>query len=161
MDKNSEKYSHYYKDVSNLKVIDVYRVLSLFEVTNPCIQHAVKKLLCTGKRGQKDFLKDVVEARDTLNRFLEMEEELIQETVKEKEEFKLDLTDLIFVESKLSNRLSFLKHKPTDIMVELPLGYVHNENGDWSTLQYDHAFKLLTEKVRNELDSMINHSEYD
>ena len=36
--------NHYFKDVSNLKHIDVYRVLILFGVTDPCLQHAIKKI---------------------------------------------------------------------------------------------------------------------
>ena len=36
--KEKLKHSHYYKDVSNLNLIDVYRVLDLFEVTDPCLQ---------------------------------------------------------------------------------------------------------------------------
>lgn len=74
----SSKHQHYFKDVSNLDKIDVYSVLSLFEVTDPCIQHAVKKLLCTGKRGHKDFNKDVQDAIDSLVRCQELYEELNQ-----------------------------------------------------------------------------------
>jgi hypothetical protein len=71
-----QKHSHYYKDVSNLDFIDVYRVLQLFNVTDPCIQHAVKKLLVAGGRGAgKDITKDVRESIDSLARFLEMRDE--------------------------------------------------------------------------------------
>jgi hypothetical protein len=67
------KHNHYFKDVSNLTTIDVYRVLQLFNVTDPCIQHAVKKLLVAGGRGAgKDITKDVKEAVDSLNRWTEM-----------------------------------------------------------------------------------------
>jgi hypothetical protein len=67
------KHNHYFKDVSNLNTIDVYRVLHLFNVTDPCIQHAVKKLLVAGGRGAgKDITKDVKEAVDSLNRWTEM-----------------------------------------------------------------------------------------
>jgi hypothetical protein len=67
------KHPHYHKDVSNLQTIDVYRVLALFNVTDPCIQHAVKKLLVAGGRGAgKDIGKDVQEAIDSLERFKEM-----------------------------------------------------------------------------------------
>lgn len=68
----STAYSHYYKNVSHLKGIDVYRVLALFNVTNPCIQHAVKKLLVSGGRGNKSLETDLREARDSLNRALQM-----------------------------------------------------------------------------------------
>ena len=75
---SSNKHQHYFKDVSKLDKIDVYSVLSLFEVTDPCIQHAVKKLLCTGKRGYKDFDKDVQDAIDSLARCQELYKELNQ-----------------------------------------------------------------------------------
>lgn len=65
-------HSHYFKDVAGLEKIDVYRVLSLFEVTDPCIQHTIKKLLCAGKRGSKDKAKDIRESVDTLERCLDM-----------------------------------------------------------------------------------------
>ena len=69
----SNKHPHYHKDVSNLQTVDVYRVLVLFNVTHPCIQHAVKKLLVAGGRGAgKDIGKDVQEAIDSLERFKEM-----------------------------------------------------------------------------------------
>lgn len=70
-----KKHSHYFKDVSNLLELDVYRVLKLFDVTDPCIQHAVKKLLCAGGRGIKDVDKDVHEAIDSLLRYEEMRKE--------------------------------------------------------------------------------------
>ena len=65
-------HTHYFKDVSKLGTIDVYRVLKLFNVTDPAIQHATKKLLCAGVRGQKDAYRDVQEAIDTLERWKEM-----------------------------------------------------------------------------------------
>lgn len=70
------EYSHYFKDVAGLDVIDVYRVLDLFRVTDPCIQHAVKKLLVAGGRGAgKDISQDIKEAIDTLRRWQEMRNE--------------------------------------------------------------------------------------
>jgi len=68
-------HSHYFKDVSTLRSIDVYRVLELFEVVDPAIQHAVKKLLCAGGRGAKTMPQDVQEAIDSLNRWKEMRKE--------------------------------------------------------------------------------------
>ncbi len=67
--------SHYFKNVEHLKWIDVYRVLVLFGVTNPCLQHAIKKLLCAGQRGIKDQKQDVQEAIASLVRYLEMQTE--------------------------------------------------------------------------------------
>ena len=72
------KHSHYHKDVTHLKSIDVYRTLELFGVTDQALGHAIKKLLCAGKRGAgkrgagKTFEQDVREAVDTLNRRLQM-----------------------------------------------------------------------------------------
>lgn len=66
-------YSHYFRDVSNLTWIDIYRVLELYQVTDHALGHAVKKLLAAGLRnGLKDYDQDVREARDTLNRWLDM-----------------------------------------------------------------------------------------
>ena len=66
------KHSHYKKTVAGLQFVDVYRVLALFGVTDPCLQHAVKKLLVAGGRGAKDISQDVQEAIDTLQRWQEM-----------------------------------------------------------------------------------------
>ena len=66
------KHSHYFKNVQHLDGIDVYRVLELFNVTDPCLQHAIKKLLCAGGRGAKDMEQDVQEAMDTLERWQDM-----------------------------------------------------------------------------------------
>jgi hypothetical protein len=48
--------------------IDVYDVLDAFDVPNPATAHAVKKLLCTGSRGAKDWETDLQEAIDSLER---------------------------------------------------------------------------------------------
>jgi len=69
------EYKHYQKNVEHLKWVDVYRVLDLFGVSNPCIQHAIKKLLCAGTRGVKDTQQDVQEAITSLLRYLEMKTE--------------------------------------------------------------------------------------
>ena len=69
------KHSHYFKDVRHLDYVDIYQVCKLFEVNDPshCTQHSIKKLLMSGKRGAKDKMKDIIEARDTLNRYLQIE----------------------------------------------------------------------------------------
>ena len=73
------KHNHYFKKTVHLDAVDVYRVLELFNVTDPCLQHAIKKLLCAGGRGAKDIEQDVQEAMDTLERYQDMcrEDELI------------------------------------------------------------------------------------
>jgi hypothetical protein len=71
----SDKYPQYYKKVGRLTEIDVYAVHHLFDIQDPsgCIQHASKKLLLSGVRtGGKSAFKDITEARDTLNRWLEL-----------------------------------------------------------------------------------------
>lgn len=73
---DKHKYPHYFKDVSELEWLDVYQLCKLFPVEDDsgAINHARKKLLvCGGRGGMKDKIKDIKEARDTLNRYLEME----------------------------------------------------------------------------------------
>ena len=66
------QHSHYFKDVRDLNVIDVYQVLRLFNVTDPCLQHIVKKALVSGGRGYKDFERDLKDIHDTSKRALEI-----------------------------------------------------------------------------------------
>jgi len=73
-DCGAKKHSHYFKECP-YDYIDVYRILEMFDVTDPCIAHATKKLLCAGARGVKDTAKDIQEAIDTLVRYQEMREE--------------------------------------------------------------------------------------
>jgi hypothetical protein len=71
----ADKYPQYYKKVGDLTAVDVYAVHKLFDIQDPsgCIQHASKKLLLAGVRtGNKPMVKDITEARDTLNRWLEL-----------------------------------------------------------------------------------------
>ena len=66
----------YIVDISKYNKLDIYRILSLYDVTDPCLQHSIKKLLCAGKRGgAKNFLQDVNEAILSLKRLLEMQGE--------------------------------------------------------------------------------------
>ena len=53
--------------------VDVYDVLTAFKVINPATAHAVKKELMPGKRGAKGVIQDLAEARDSLNRAIELE----------------------------------------------------------------------------------------
>lgn len=69
------QYNHYFKPVNGLTHIDVYRVLTLFGVTDPAIAHAIKKLLVAGGRGAKDLNKDVAEAIVCLERWQQMRQE--------------------------------------------------------------------------------------
>ena len=75
----SKQYPKYYKDVRNLNEVDVYAIHQLFNIQDPsgAIQHASKKLLLSGVRtGGKSKKDDIREARDTLNRWLELDAQL-------------------------------------------------------------------------------------
>ena len=73
----TQKHPHYHKPVPpGAKTIDIYRVLKMFGVTDPCLQHAAKKILCAGQRGGgKEDARDVQEAIDTLARWQQMRAE--------------------------------------------------------------------------------------
>lgn len=70
------KYPEYYKDVTHLDFIDVYAVHHLFNVIDGSLHHSSKKILLAGVRnGNKSKYQDIQEARDTLNRWLVLNEE--------------------------------------------------------------------------------------
>ncbi len=54
--------------------VDPYRILRLYNIVDPCLQHAIKKLLRAG-RGTKPIDEDVGEAINTLLRWSELREE--------------------------------------------------------------------------------------
>lgn len=54
---------------------DVYDVLTAYTVTNPADAHAIKKMLCPGKRGHKPANQDRREAIVSLWRAIELEGE--------------------------------------------------------------------------------------
>ena len=68
-------HDHYKRDVSNLKVIDVYRIIELFEITCPVAQHVLKKSMAAGKRGHKGLRKDWQDIIDSGMRKLQMLDE--------------------------------------------------------------------------------------
>lgn len=73
----SAKYPKYYKPVGPLTEVDVYAVHHLFNIQDPsgAIQHASKKLLLSGVRtGGKSAYDDIKEARDTLTRWMQLQE---------------------------------------------------------------------------------------
>lgn len=73
----SKQYPKYYKDVRMLDELDVYAVHQVFNIQDPsgAIQHASKKLLLSGVRtGGKSKREDIKEARDTLTRWLQIDE---------------------------------------------------------------------------------------
>ena len=60
-------------------LVDVYAVLDAFNVSCPGSQHAIKKLLCAGIRGKGGELQDLREARDAIDRAIELREYKEQE----------------------------------------------------------------------------------
>lgn len=58
----------YQREILPGTYIDVYDVLTAFNVTCPARAHAIKKLLATGARGHKDEMTDLKEAIQSLER---------------------------------------------------------------------------------------------
>lgn len=67
--------SKYHREIKKGVLVDVYDVLSAFEVINPAMQHALKKMLAPGKRGAKDAIQDMKEAIQSIERAIELEQE--------------------------------------------------------------------------------------
>jgi hypothetical protein len=61
----------YMREISPGVWIDVYDVLYAFKVTDPCLQHLIKKALAAGQRGHKDERQDLVDIRDSAQRALD------------------------------------------------------------------------------------------
>lgn len=62
----------YIRHIGN-QPVDVYDVLKAFNVTNPALQHLIKKALCAGLRGHKDRATDMQEILECAKRALELE----------------------------------------------------------------------------------------
>ena len=54
-----------------IAIVDVYAVLRAFNVTEPGLQHAIKKLLCAGIRGKGGLLQDLQEAIDAVQVYID------------------------------------------------------------------------------------------
>lgn len=67
----TDKHNHYFRDCPYNK-IDVYRIIEIFEITDPAAQHILKKCIATGKRGHKDEQRDWEDIRDSAQRRLDM-----------------------------------------------------------------------------------------
>lgn len=72
--KAKDGYPHYYKEVIPGVWIDVYQVLRAFDTGDPALDHAIKKLLVPGKRGEKTSIKDRKEAIISITRSIELDE---------------------------------------------------------------------------------------
>jgi hypothetical protein len=70
----TRKHGHYYRPFP-FRDIDFYRLALVYSITDPCVQHVIKKLLALGRRGAKDDAHDVQDCIDTLERWKEMRAE--------------------------------------------------------------------------------------
>lgn len=64
--------SKYTKQIHGVSV-DVYDVLKAWQVTNPALQHLIKKALQCGARGHKDADQDLQDIIDSAIRAKELE----------------------------------------------------------------------------------------
>ena len=103
MDKEDkqQKHQHYKKDVRHIDYIDVYRIIDLYELHDPCFQHALKKILVPGARGHKDLTKDINDIIDTMQRKLEM--------MAENEKKKKKSVDMLYISCKMIDISNELK----------------------------------------------------
>lgn len=72
--------SKYDKEIIGLDgtktTVDCYRVIAAFGVTDPALQHAIKKVLCSGIRTRhKDYATDINEAIVSLQKAIEFHEQ--------------------------------------------------------------------------------------
>lgn len=63
----------YQREIKTGVFVDVYDVLQAFNVTNPALQHLVKKALAVGQRGHKDASEDLQDIVDSALRAKELE----------------------------------------------------------------------------------------
>jgi hypothetical protein len=70
----AERYPEQYKSLGDLTEIDIFAVHHLFQIQDPsgCLQYASRKLLIGGMPN----FSDIREARDTLTRWLQLNQEL-------------------------------------------------------------------------------------
>lgn len=61
----------YMREIAPGVWVDVYDVLYAFNVTDPCLQHLIKKALATGVRGHKSEREDLVDIVDSAKRAVE------------------------------------------------------------------------------------------
>lgn len=62
-------------------IVDVYRVLDAFQVTNPQLQHLIKKALAAGLRGHKDLEEDLRDIESSIQSAIVMENQKCSEIV--------------------------------------------------------------------------------
>lgn len=62
--------NHYFIDVSDVDEIDFYEIAKRYKVTDPAVQHILKKCLAVGSRGHKDLETDLKDILKTAKRAL-------------------------------------------------------------------------------------------
>jgi len=72
--KPKPEHNKYSREILPGTFVDVYDVLNAFRTESAAVDHAVKKLLAPGQRGHKDRITDLKEARDSINRAIEIAE---------------------------------------------------------------------------------------
>jgi hypothetical protein len=77
MSEMATKDPKYYKRIpAGVSELDIYAVCKMFDVTDAALSHSLKKIMLPGTRtGGKSRYDDIKEARDTLNRWLELNKE--------------------------------------------------------------------------------------
>lgn len=65
----------YLREIKKGVFVDVYDVLQAWAVTNPALQHLIKKALACGQRGHKDELEDYQDIIDSSIRAKQLYEE--------------------------------------------------------------------------------------
>lgn len=73
-DREEAPRSKYHREIKPGVFVDVYDVLHAFSVTNPALQHAIKKALAPGQRGHKDRATDMDEIVQSAIRARELEQ---------------------------------------------------------------------------------------
>ena len=70
--KEDKPLNKYHREVKEGVYVDVYDVLRAFNVTDPCLQHMIKKCLANGVRGHKDATEDYEDIVASAKRALEL-----------------------------------------------------------------------------------------
>ena len=64
--------NHYFIDVSDVDEVDFYEIAKRYNVTDPAVQHILKKCLAIGNRGHKDLETDLKDILKTAKRALQI-----------------------------------------------------------------------------------------
>jgi hypothetical protein len=76
--KPEPKRSKYHREIKPGVWVDVYDVIVAWSVTNPALQHLIKKALQPGQRGHKDLLTDMQDIIDSAVKAKQIEVERVR-----------------------------------------------------------------------------------